>query len=138
MLNTVLGRVGQRDPTSFIGAFSMWAIMCGVQLLWPGDVASTLPHFRLMHELYHDDRAWGIIMLIDGLLLQFSLFLPKRHGGACRSAIAGASACLWMGLGMLMVLSAWRAGYFTVVGAFSVWGGVGCFMAITQWIYIED
>lgn len=116
----------------------MWAILCGVQLLWPGDVSATLPHFRLMHELYANEATWGYVMLADGILLQASLLLPKKHSGACRSAIAGGSACLWVGMGMLMVLSAWRNGYFTLVGTFSMWGGVGCFMAITQWIYTED
>lgn len=138
MLATIAGKVGRRDPVTFISAFSMWSVLCGVQMLWPGDVSHVLPHWSFIYEMYDSESAWGAVMLLDGFLLQLSLFLPKRGGGACRSAIAGGSACLWIGLGMLMCLSAWKVGYFTVVGAFSIWGGIACFMAITQWIYIED
>lgn len=132
LIVTLIGKAARRDPTTFISAFSMWAMMCGTSLLLPEKVFGKVQSYDAMNMLYPNEVAWGLIMFLNGVLLQVSVIVNKVP---FRSSIAAFSAVLWMMLGSLMLFSTWAHGYFSVVGGFSVWGAIGCFMAIEQWIH---
>lgn len=106
--------------------------MCGVSIMLPEKVFGKVPSYDVMNAIYPHEFAWGLVMFLNGVLLQGSVLSSRVP---FRSSIAAFSAVLWMMFGSLMLLSAWRHGYFAVVGGFSVWGALGCFMAIEQWIH---
>ena len=132
MLMMLAGRASRRDPTTFIAAFGMWSIICSVSLLLPGNVFERTNVYGSMATIYPEDFWWGIVMCADGLLLQSSLFSRRV---SFKSSVAAFSAVLWMMIGSLMLFDGWTQGFFVITGAYSVWGAIGCFMAITQWIY---
>ncbi len=132
MVITLLGEASRRDPTTFVGAFGMWGILCGISIVLPDDVFGKVSAYDTMNMIYPHENMWGMVMLLDGIMLQLSVLVKRVP---FRSSIAAFSAVLWMMLGSLMLFSAWAHGYFSVVGGFSVWGAIGCFMAIEQWIH---
>ena len=132
LIATIIGKAARRDPTTFISAFSMWAMMCGLSLMLPETVFGKVQSYDAMNTIYPHEFAWGLVMFFDGVLLQVSVLARKVP---FRASVAAFSAVLWMMLGSMMLFSAWAYSYFSVVGGFSVWGAVGCFMAIEQWIH---
>lgn len=126
-----VGLAPHRDPTTFIGAFAMWALMCGMSLVLPGDVFGQVQSYNLMEYVYPHELRWGYLMIVNGVLLVASLFTSSI---AFRCAIAGGSAALWTFCGVLMCVASYQAGWFSIVGGYSLWGALGCLVAIEQWI----
>lgn len=131
----VVDKAVRRDPTTFIACFAMWALLCGIALVLPGNTFQRVTIYDAMASIHNVDHHWGMVMAVDGLLLYASIFLSSV---SAKSTIAALSSVLWMMLGMLMLLGAGANGYFSVAGAFSVWGALGCFMAITQWVHTPE
>lgn len=125
-------RANRRDPTTFIFAFSAWPLICAVSLLLPGDIFDTVGLYRTMKSIYPHEDVWGAVMLADMPLLLSSIW---SHSVAYRCLVAGISAMLWMFTGCLILFGAYLEGYFSIIGAYSVWGALGCLIAIEQWIY---
>lgn len=110
----------------------MWGVICAISLLLPGNVFKQTNVYSAMENIYPHDFWWGIAMLLDGLALQLSIFFRTT---SIKSVIAAFSAVFWMMIGSLMLFSAAANGFFAIVGAYSVWGALGCFLAITQWVH---
>jgi hypothetical protein len=85
-----------------------------------------------MERIYPYDFWWGIAMLLDGIALQASIFVRST---GFKSIVAAFSAVFWMMIGSLMLLASIANGFFAITGAYSVWGAIGCFLAITQWVH---
>lgn len=132
MLTVITGKAARRDPTTFIAAFSMWAMLCGFSLILPGNIFERTNIYQSLDAILPQDYLWGWAMFLDGAALQVSIFI---HRVSVKSSVAAFSAVLWMMLGSLIMMSAWANHFFSVSGAFSIWGALGCFLAITQWIY---
>lgn len=132
MLAMLSRNVTRRDPSTFIASFGMWSIICALSLLLPGNVFHQTNVYASMENIYPSDFWWGIAMLLVGVALQVSIFVRSV---SFKSTVAAFAAVFWMMVGSLMLFSAASQGFLTIVGAYSVWGAVGCFLAITQWVH---
>lgn len=134
-MRILLRKATRSDPTTFIVGFGAWAIICGICLLLPGNAFDYAPAWSSLQAIHADDTSWGVAMLLDGLLLILSIRLRRIPQ---RASIAGFSAIMWVVLGGSMVFSAWNAGVTSIVGLYSIWGGLCCLQSVEQWVYHPD
>lgn len=131
-MRILLRKAARSDPTTFILGYGAWAIICGICLLLPGNTFDYSPAWSRLQAIHADDTSWGVAMLLDGIMLILSIRLRRVPQ---RASIAGFSGIMWVLLGGSMVLSAWIAGITSIIGFYSVWGGLCCLMAVEQWVY---
>ena len=126
-------RMLRRDPGLFVLTCAIWALVNGASLLFAGTT------FQLAAAYYQDivrlglREDWvGCAMLADGA----ALLLTVSWGSAgLRSLVAIASAPGWFFWGALMLISAAKAGLFTVVGAYDAVVALGLAACGAQWAH---
>lgn len=131
-MRVLLRKATRSDPTTFIISFGAWAVICGLGLLLPGNAFDYTPAWSRLQAIHADDTAWGVAMVLDGLLLVVSVRMRRLPQ---RASIAGFSAVMWGLLGASMIASAYQGGVTTIIGMYSLWGAFCCTLAIGQWVY---
>lgn len=120
------------DPSTFIGAFGMWAIIVGASVAGPGDTFALSPAWLALSHVSDKENMWGWLMIVNGLLLLASLRMSRIPQ---RASIALVSAVMWFVLGTSMVLNAWvYGGFFSIAGSYSVWCSIQAMVAVEQWV----
>lgn len=130
-MRILLYRLTKSDPTTFVGTFGMWSLICGIALLLPGNVFDYSPAWNALQVIHADDSAWGWAMVADGLLLIASIRMAKVPQ---RAAISAFSAVMWSLLGVSMVVDGYKAGFVSIIGGYSIWGSICCVVAVEQWV----
>lgn len=123
------------NPSAFIFSFGAWAIICGAALVSPLSVFDYHPSWSSLQAIHADERAWGVLMIVDGLMLMISLKLRKLP---TRASIAAFSAIMWFLLGVSLVGTGIERGTTSIVGMYSIWGALSCIAAIEQWVNAPD
>lgn len=78
---------------------------------------------------------WGWAMLVDSLLLIIGLRLKRIPQ---RAAINVFSAVMWALLGSSMVANAWKMGFISIVGAYSIWCSVQVLLTVGKWLVQDE
>lgn len=110
-----IGALTRRDPSSFVCAFALWAFLNGFSLLATTNSFHKSPIYRVMADFDVDDNLVGATMLIDGLLLLYSIV---ARAPVVRAGIAYMSGIAWFIWGCLLGLGAWSA---DLVSAAAIW-----------------
>jgi len=132
-MRTLAKRLFQTDPSTFTGAFGMWALVMGIALAGPGEAFGNGPSFNAMQSVYGVENHWGWLMIVDGVSLIASLRMSRVPQ---RAAISLISAMMWFSMGVSMLVSAWTAsGFLSVLGAYSIWCSIQALLAVEQWVY---
>jgi hypothetical protein len=131
-MRILLRRAMRSDPTTFVVAFGVFATICGITLLLPGNAFDFTPAWSSLQALHADDTMWGVVMFLDGLLLIISIRMAKVPQ---RAAIAAFSAVMWGLLGASMVISAYQRGITSIIGWYAIFGAIWCLVAVGQWVH---
>ena len=140
------------DPTTFLVGVAAWAILTAISLLLPGSAFDASPVYAVARSWWVSEDQWGVILLIDGLALLASIatgsfvvtpasrraLVPWRAGTAI---LSGFVFFTWGGLllaGAAGLANGWNAifshGFFSAAGAWTLFAGVGCWVAAEQWV----
>jgi hypothetical protein len=130
----LLRRLISPDPNTFGFAFSVWAAIVGISLLTPGNAFDFSPAWASLQQIHATDQEWGVAMMVDSILLFCTIRMQKFP---FRAAIAISSSVMWTLLGVSMIFNGWKAGFVSVVGAYSVWCSILTLLAVGQWIIRE-
>lgn len=132
-MRTLLTRLFRTDPSTFTGAFAAWSMTVGVSLLGPGNTFELSPSWASLQAFHATDKDWGVLMLVDGILLLFALRvqrIPYRVGICLFSAI------MWFLIGISMIYNAYLlSNTISIVGTFSVWCALQAWIAVDLWVY---
>lgn len=74
-------------------------------------------------------------MLADSLLLVIGLRLKKIPQ---RAAINVFSAVMWALLGSSMIGNAWKMGFISIVGVYSLWCSVQVLLTVGKWLVQDE
>lgn len=99
--------LSRRDPSSFVLAFAAWSALNGASLLLTHDTFAKSPVYSLVAQFQVDDNLVGATMVLDGLLLCYSIIAPSP---AVRASIAYLSGIVWFLWGCLLGLGGWSVG----------------------------
>lgn len=110
-----IGALTRRDPSSFVCAFAAWSFINGLSLLATRDPFHKSPIYRAVADINIDSNLVGLTMLIDGVLLLYSIIARTP---VVRAGIAYLSGIVWFIWGCLLGLGAWNA---DLVSAASIW-----------------
>ena len=143
------------DPTTFLVGVAAWAILTAISLLLPGAVFDASPVYSVARNWLVSEDQWGVILLADGMALLASIatgsivvtpasrraLVPWRAGTAI---VSGALFFMWGGLllaGAAGFANGWNGiathGFFSAAGAWTLFAGVGCWLAAVQWVKRE-
>lgn len=121
-------------PTSFIGAFAVWAMTVGMSLVLPGNGFELSPAWASLQVFQVQDHVWGSVMMLNGMIILYTMRLTNK---VVISSVSLVSAIMWLLLGMSMVVNAYKAGFLSVVGAFSVWCALQALIDMDQWVIFQ-
>jgi hypothetical protein len=131
-MRVLFRRAMRSDPSMYIASFGIFAIICGFNLLMPGNTFDYSPAWDRLRDWHANDTAWGVLMLLDGLMMIISI---RMRAVPWRAAIIGLSGLIWIFLGATMVISAYRQGITTIIGMYAIAGAIGCVIALEQLLH---
>ena len=144
------------DPTTFLVGVAAWGILTAISLLLPGSAFDASPVYSVARSWWVTEDQWGVILLIDGIALLASIasgsvvvtpagrraLVPWRAGTAI---LSGLLYFMWGGLllaGAAGLARGWGGilshGFFSAGGAWTLFAGVGCWLAAVQWVTPQE
>lgn len=131
-MRVLLKRMFLADPSTFTAAFAVWTICVGATVAGPGESFIRFPFLASLERIYPHENFWGWLMIINGVLLLWSIRLPVIP---FRAMISLVSAVLWLMLGVSMIINTWiQEGRFSTAGTYSVWCAIQSLVAVEQWV----
>ncbi|MFC0407896.1 hypothetical protein [Roseomonas elaeocarpi] len=124
-----------RDPWMFMAAFSLYAALSAVTMLASRDLMDASPLYVLLRDTWLEESQVGSVMMADAVALLWTLF-DKRL--AVRLPIAFVSGAVWFVWGGVMLISGLAAHLVSGVAIWNICGGLGCYLAVIQWINREE
>lgn len=121
------------DPRSWIMGWVIYCILSGTSLAGPGQLLATAHAYTIMYRWEASGVVWGSLMYADALLLIIVLFLREswlEH--IAKATVVVLSASFWVLVGLAMIFSASKWGYFSAAGAWSICGGLILMLSTAQ------
>ncbi len=133
-MRTLIGRITNSDPTTFVTTFAVWALLLGTALIWTENYYNLSPGWDLIRVYIHSDTVLGWMMVIDAALL---IAAVRFQRDSYRTVITLCSGLLWGLLGIALTYSAYQKHILSVVGIFSLWCSMQAIFAVGRWQQAE-
>jgi hypothetical protein len=119
------------DPTSFVLAFTCWAMITGGSLIASNEVMARAIVYRWLRQIPLHENWWGALMVADGLALLWAALHPHLMQ---RAIICIVSGVFWFFWGGGQVIGGLMGGIVSGNGIWNGVAGIALCVAAIQWI----